>query len=96
MHAHCLVRVLLYLHVRSRKTIMQARTQTMQQTHTHKAVAGRVEVKMLLSRREQSDYRAVVPSPSCLSLSLSSNFKLWSGLEICLFPGKLVNFPTIC
>ena len=28
----------------------------MQQTHTHKAVAGRIKVKMLLSRRKQPDY----------------------------------------
>ena len=28
----------------------------MQQTHTHKAVTGRVEAKKLLSRRRQSDY----------------------------------------
>ena len=29
----------------------------MQQTHTHKAVTGRVEAKNLLSRRRQSEYR---------------------------------------
>ena len=28
----------------------------MQQTHTHKAVVGRVEAKELVSRRRQSDY----------------------------------------
>ena len=31
-------------------------THTMQQTHTHKAVTGRVEAKKLLSRRRQSEY----------------------------------------
>ena len=29
----------------------------MQQTHTHKAVSGRVEAKKLLSRRRQLEYR---------------------------------------
>ena len=28
----------------------------MQQTHTHKAVTGRVEAKKLLSRQKQSEY----------------------------------------
>ena len=30
-------------------------------THTHKAVAGRVESKKLLSHQRQSDYRCFVP-----------------------------------
>ena len=41
--------MLLYLRVGSRITFMQAHTQTMQQTHTHKSMVGRVKVKMLLS-----------------------------------------------
>ena len=45
-----------YLRVGSRITIAQSHTHTMQQTYTHKAVTGRVEVKMLLSRRRQSEY----------------------------------------
>ena len=49
--------MLLYLRVGSRITITQAHTQTMQQTHTHKAVARYVKVKMLLPRRRQLDYR---------------------------------------
>ena len=57
-HVHCLVhvRVLLYLRIGLCITITQAHTQTMQQTRTHKAVAGLVKVKMLLSCRRQSDY----------------------------------------
>ena len=45
--------------------ITQAHMQTMQQAHMHKAVARRVEVKMLLSRRRQSDFRHIF---SCFSL----------------------------
>ena len=41
--------MLLYFHVGSNITISQVHTQTMQQTHMHKAVAQRVKVKMLLS-----------------------------------------------
>ena len=40
-------------------TITQSHTHTMQQTHTHKAVTGRVEAKKLLSRRRQSEYSCV-------------------------------------
>ena len=47
--------MLLYLHLGSRITIMPVHTQTMQQTHMHKAVARHVKVKMLLSRPRQSD-----------------------------------------
>ena len=39
--------------------ITRSHTHTMQQTHTHKAVTGRVETKKLLSRRRQSDYSKV-------------------------------------
>ena len=55
---HCLVRVrmLHYLLVGSSITITQSHTHTMQQTHMHKAVTGRVEAKKLLSRRRQSEY----------------------------------------
>ena len=44
---HCLVhvRMLHYLHVGSRITITQSHAHTMQQTHTHKTVTGRVEAK---------------------------------------------------
>ena len=58
-HVNCLVRVqmLLYLRLGSHITITRAHTQAVQKTHTHKAVAGRVEVKMVLSRRRQSDYK---------------------------------------
>ena len=50
-HVHCLtrVRMLLYLRVGLRITITLAHTQMMQQTRTHKAVAGHVKVNMLLS-----------------------------------------------
>ena len=40
----------------SRIIIMQLLMHTMQQTHMHKAVTGRVLAKKLLSRRRQSDY----------------------------------------
>ena len=55
---HCLVRVrmLHYLRVGSRIAIMQSQTHTMQQTHMHKAVNGRVEAKKLLSCQRQSEY----------------------------------------
>ena len=46
-----------YLRVGSRITITQSHTHTMQDTHTHKAVTGRVEAKKVLSRRRQSEYR---------------------------------------
>ena len=39
-----------------RKTIKQSHTHTMQQTHVHKAVTGRIEAKKLLSCRRQSEY----------------------------------------
>ena len=51
--------MLFHLRVGSFITITQAHTQTMQQTRMHKAVAGRVKVKMLLSRQRQSDYNCV-------------------------------------
>ena len=51
------VRMLHYLRVGLRITITQSHVHTMQQTHTHKAVTGRVEAKMLLSRRRQSEHR---------------------------------------
>ena len=38
----------------------------MQQTHTHKAVTGRVEAKKLLSHRRQSEYSILIPSPHLL------------------------------
>ena len=50
----------------------------MQQTHTHKAVAGRVEATNLLSRRRQSDY-----SINCL-LTLKSKQALRNNL-LCEF-----------
>ena len=34
----------------------------MQQTHTHKAMTGRIEAKKLLSRRRQSNYTFTVIS----------------------------------
>ena len=46
--------------VRLHNGYTQAYTQVMQHTHTHKAVAGRVEAKKLLSRRRQSNYRKVL------------------------------------
>ena len=62
-----LVRVCMlhYLRVGSRITITQSHKHTMQQTHTHKAVTGRVEAKKLLSRRRQSEYRYTVNRKCC-------------------------------
>ena len=37
----------------------------MQQTHTHKALTGRFEVKKLLSRRRQSEYSSCLWRPHC-------------------------------
>ena len=54
------VRMLHYLRVGLRITITQMNTRTMQQTHTHKSVTGRVEAKKLLSRRRQSEYSVQV------------------------------------
>ena len=45
----------------------------MQQTHTHKTVTGRVEAKMLLSRRRQSEYRLFNPLIQ-LDLNLKISF----------------------
>ena len=57
---HCLVRVRLLhcMRVQLRNGITQAYAQIMQHTHTHthKAVTGRIEAKMLLSHRRQSNY----------------------------------------
>ena len=44
------------MRVRLRNGYTRAYAQIMQHTHTHKAVTGRVEAKMLLSRRRQSNY----------------------------------------
>ena len=44
------------VHVRVRNGYTQACAQIMQHTRMHKAVTVRVEAKMLLSRRRQSDY----------------------------------------
>ena len=41
-------------------TIIQSHMHTMQQTHTHKAVTGRVEAKKLLSCRRQSEYNMCI------------------------------------
>ena len=51
MSGHCLVRVrmLHYLRVGLRITILKSHMHTMQQTRTHKAVTRRVEAKKLLS-----------------------------------------------
>ena len=62
------VRMLHYLRVGSRITITQSHTHTMQQTHTHKAVTGRVETKKLLSRQRQSDYSVI-----CLDIKINLN-----------------------
>ena len=50
------VRMLHYLRIGSRITIMQSHTHTKQQTHMHKTVTGRIEAKKLLSRQRQSEY----------------------------------------
>ena len=59
---HCLVRVRLLhcMRVQLRYGYTRAYAQIMQHTHTHKAVTGRVEVKKLLSRRRQLNYRHLV------------------------------------
>ena len=48
-----------YLCVGLRITITQSHTHTIQQTHMHKAVTGRVEAKKLPSRRRESEYRYI-------------------------------------
>ena len=56
----CACAMLNYLRVGLRITITQSHTHnTMQQTHTHKAVTGCVEAKKLLSHRRQSDYSVI-------------------------------------
>ena len=61
MSGHCLVhvRMLHYLCVGLRITIMQSHTHTMQQTRTHRAVTWRVEAKKLLSCQRQSEYSMI-------------------------------------
>ena len=73
---HCLVcvRMLKYLRVGSRITITQSHTHTMQQTHTHRAVTGRVEAKKLLSRQRQSEYSCKNEGSPCWSVPLYINY----------------------
>ena len=64
--------------------MQQTHTQTMQQTQMHKAVDGRVEVKMLLSHQRHSDFSRVMLKlhsflqiiPSFLSLYIFSSLKI--------------------
>ena len=78
---HCLacVRLLHCMRVRLRNGYTRAYAQIMQHTYTHKAVTGRVEVKKLLSRRRQSNYR----EQSCTTrMSVKCTRKLYECIYI--------------